>query len=287
VKDWRSTGSAAMDCRKEFLVKPGTHARIDRIDPRFPDAPYDNHDIGERIGKNRARMADQQLRIYAERRHSVLIVLQGLDTAGKDGVVKHILSAMNPMSCTVTAFKVPTPEEAAHDFLWRHHIRAPASGWVSIFNRSHYEAVLVERVHKLVPKKVWSKRYESINAFEKLLHRNRTTMIKLFLHISKEEQLRRFKDRLEEPDKRWKISEDDYRERAFWDDYMQAYEDALSKTSTERAPWYVVPSDSKRVRNFVASEIIADTLDELKISRPKPTVDLEVIRKKYHEAQES
>ncbi|MBV9111529.1 MAG: polyphosphate kinase 2 family protein [Hyphomicrobiales bacterium] len=276
-----------MDYRKELIVKPETQVRLDRIDPRFSEVSLDNQEIDTRIEKNRARMADQQLRIYAERRHSVLIVLQGLDAAGKDGVVKHILSAMNPMSCTVTSFKVPTSEEAAHDFLWRHHKRAPASGWVSIFNRSHYEAVLVERVHKLVPKKVWSKRYEMINAFEKLLHRNRTTLVKLFLHISKEEQLRRFKDRLDESDKRWKISEDDYTERAFWGDYMKAYEDALSKTSTARAPWYVVPSDRKPVRNLVASEIIADTLDELKISRPKPTVDIEMIRKKYHEAQET
>ncbi|MBV9755218.1 MAG: polyphosphate kinase 2 family protein [Hyphomicrobiales bacterium] len=276
-----------MDYRKEFIVKPETPVRLDRIDTRFTALALDNHDIDTRIEKNRARIADQQLRIYAERRHSVLIVLQGLDAAGKDSVVKHILSAMNPMSCTVTAFKVPTPEEAAHDFLWRHHKRAPASGWVSIFNRSHYEAVLVERVHKLVPKKVWSKRYEMINAFEKLLHRHQTTVIKLFLHISKEEQLRRFKDRLDDPDKRWKISEDDYGERAFWADYMKAYEDALAKTSTGRARWYVIPSDRKRVRNFVASEIVADTLDELKISRPKPSVDIEMIRKKYHEAQES
>ena len=276
-----------MDYRKELVVKPGAQVRLDRIDPRFPEVPHDSREIDERVEKNRARMADQQLRIYAERRHSVLIVLQGLDAAGKDSVVKHILSTMNPMSCTVAAFKVPTPEEASHDFLWRHHKSAPAKGWVSIFNRSHYESVLVERVHKLVPKKVWSKRYQMINAFEKLLQRNGTTVVKLFLHISKEEQLRRFKDRLDDPDKRWKISEDDYTERALWDDYMKAYEDALSKTSSARAPWYVVPSDRKHVRNFVASEIIADSLDELKISRPKPTVDLDAIRKKYHEAQES
>ncbi|MBV9434348.1 MAG: polyphosphate kinase 2 family protein [Hyphomicrobiales bacterium] len=276
-----------MDYRKEFVVKPDARVSLDRIDPLFSQIAYSNHEIGERIEKNRDRIADQQLRIYAERRHSVLIVLQGMDAAGKDSVVKHILSAMNPMSCTVTAFKVPTHEEAAHDFLWRHHKVTPGKGWVSIFNRSHYEAVLVERVHKLVPKKVWSKRYGMINAFEKLLHRNGTTVIKLFLHISKQEQLRRFKDRLDDPDKRWKISEDDYTERALWDDYTQAYEDALSKTSTARAPWYVVPSDRKLVRNFVVSEIIADALDELKISRPKPTVDLDAIRKKYHEAQES
>jgi PPK2 family polyphosphate:nucleotide phosphotransferase len=276
-----------MDYRKHFIVKPDAQLKLARLDARFAEAPLSAQEIDELIEKNRARMADLQLRIYAERRHSVLIVLQGLDASGKDSVVKHILSAMNPMSCTVTSFKVPTPEEAAHDFLWRCHKVAPAQGWFSIFNRSHYEAVLVERVHEFVPKKVWSKRYEMINAFEKLLHRSGTTVIKLFLHMSKEEQLRRFKDRLDDPDKRWKISESDYTERQFWDGYMKAYEDALSKTSCERAPWYVVPSDRKRLRNFVASQIIADTLDELKISRPKPTVDLAAIRKKYHEAQES
>jgi PPK2 family polyphosphate:nucleotide phosphotransferase len=276
-----------MDYRKHFIVKPGTRVKLDRFDPRFQDAPLGKDEIEELIAKNRDRIADLQLRIYAEHRHSVLVVLQGLDAAGKDGVVKHIVSALNPLSCTVTSFKVPTPEEAAHDFLWRHHRATPARGWISIFNRSHYEAVLVERVHKLVPKKVWSRRYDIINAFEELLERNETTVIKLFLHMSKEEQLRRFKDRLDDPDKRWKISEADYAERAFWDDYTEAYEDALSKTSSKRAPWYVVPSDRKRVRNFVVSQIVADTLEELKISRPKPSVDLEAIRKKYHEAQES
>lgn len=276
-----------MDYRKRFIVTPGRRVKLDRIDPSFPDMPAAKDEIAALTEKNGARIADLQTRIYAERRQSALIVLQGLDAAGKDGVVKHTLSALNPLSCTATAFKVPTPEEAAHDFLWRHHKAAPARGWFSIFNRSHYEAVLIERVHKLVPRKAWSKRYEDINAFERLLHRNGTTVIKLFLHMSKEEQLRRFKDRLDDPQKRWKISEADYAERRFWDDYMEAYEDALSKTSSKRAPWYVVPSDHKHVRNFLASEIIAETLEELRISKPKPTVDLEAIKKKYHEAQES
>ncbi|MFI5014887.1 MAG: PPK2 family polyphosphate kinase [Hyphomicrobiales bacterium] len=276
-----------MDYRKRFLVKPGARVKLDRIDPCFPDAPLRSAEIEELTAKNRDRMADLQLRIHAERKRSVLIVLQGLDASGKDGVVQHILSAMNPMSCIVAAFKAPTPEEAAHDFLWRYHKVAPAKGWFSIFNRSHYEAVLVERVHKLVPRKTWSKRYEEINAFEQLLHRNGTTVLKLYLHMSKEEQLNRFRDRLDDPWKRWKISDGDYAERVYWDDYIGAYEDALSKTSRKRTPWYVVPSDRKHVRNFVVSQIIADTLDELKISRPKPSVDLDAIRKKYHEAQES
>ena len=276
-----------MDYRKHFMVKPGTRAKLDRIDPTFPEAPHHQDEIDALTAQNRERIADLQLRIYAERRHSVLVVLQGLDAAGKDGVVKHILSAMNPMSCTVTSFKVPSPEEAAHDFLWRHHKAAPARGWISIFNRSHYEAVLVERVHNLVPKKVWSRRYELIDGFEEVLHRSGTTVIKLYLHMSKEEQLRRFKDRLDDPEKRWKISEADYEERKYWDHYTEAYEEALTRTSSKRAPWYIVPADRKHARNFLASQIIADTLAELKISRPKPTVDIEAIRKKYHEAQGS
>jgi PPK2 family polyphosphate:nucleotide phosphotransferase len=276
-----------MDYRKRLMVKQDTRVKLGRFDPSFPEIAKSNGEIAALTERNSARIADLQTRIYAERRHSALIVLQGLDAAGKDGIVKHTLSAVNPLSCTANAFKVPTQEEAAHDFLWRYQRVAPARGWFSIFNRSHYEAVLVERVHKLVPKKIWSKRYEEINAFERLLHRNGTVVIKLFLHMSKEEQLNRFKDRLDDPQKRWKISEADYEERRYWDDYMEAYEDALSKTSSKRAPWYVVPSDHKHVRNFLASQIIADTLQELKISRPKPTVDLAAIRKKYHEAQES
>jgi PPK2 family polyphosphate:nucleotide phosphotransferase len=276
-----------MNYRKRLIVKPGSRARLDELDPSFSDLTDTKEQIFALTEKNRARISDVQNRIYAERRHSVLIVLQGLDAAGKDGVVKHTLSAVNPLSCIATAFKVPTAEEAAHDFLWRHHKAAPARGWMSIFNRSHYEAVLVERVHKLVPKKVWSKRYEEINGFEQLLARNGTTVIKLFLHMSKEEQLERFKDRLDDPQKRWKISEADYEERQFWDDYMEAYEAALTKTSTKQAPWYVVPSDHKHIRNFLASQIVADTLEDLKISRPKPSVDLAEIRRKYHEAQEA
>jgi PPK2 family polyphosphate:nucleotide phosphotransferase len=276
-----------MNYRKRLVVKPGSRAKLAQLDPSFPDLTDTKEQVLALTEKNRERITDTQNRIYAERRHSVLIVLQGLDAAGKDGVVKHTLSAVNPLSCTATGFKVPTAEEAAHDFLWRHHKAAPARGWMSIFNRSHYEAVLVERVHKLVPKRVWSKRYEEINAFERLLARNGTTVIKLFLHMSKEEQLERFRDRLDDPQKRWKISEADYEERQFWDDYMEAYEAALTKTSTKNAPWYVVPSDHKHIRNFLASQIIADTLEDLKISRPKPSVDLAEIRRKYHEAQES
>jgi PPK2 family polyphosphate:nucleotide phosphotransferase len=276
-----------MDLRGHFAVKHGSRLRLDRLDTRFPAAPESREEVAALTAKNSARIAELQMRIYAERHHSVLIVLQGLDAAGKDGVVKHVLSAVNPMGCTATSFRAPSAEEAARDFLWRYHKVVPARGHLSIFNRSHYEAVLVERVHKLVPKRVWTRRYQDINDFEKLLHRNGTAIIKLFLHLSKEEQLERFKDRLDDPAKRWKISESDYSERELWDDYIEAYEAALSRTSHKRAPWYVVPADRRHVRNYVASQIIADTLDDLKIATPKPTVDLIEIRRKYHEAQVS
>jgi PPK2 family polyphosphate:nucleotide phosphotransferase len=274
-----------MNVRKRLMVKPGARVRLARVETRLPELSGDDDAVKAMTRRNSARIGDLQMRVYAEKRHAVLIVLQGLDAAGKDGVVKHVLSAVNPMGCTAHAFKVPTAEEAGHDFLWRYHKATPARGYIAIFNRSHYEAVLVERVHKLVGKRDWSRRYQQIVEFERLLHRNGTTIIKLYLHMSKDEQLRRFKARLDEPDKRWKISESDYSERELWDAYTDAYEDALSKTSHKRAPWYVVPADDKEARNFLASQIIADTLDALKIAKPKPTVDIEAIRRKYHAAE--
>ena len=211
-------------------------------------------------------------------------MLQGIDAAGKDGTVWHVMTAMNPQGTTVTGFKEPTEDELAHDFLWRVHPHTPGRGQVAVFNRSHYEDVLVVRVHELVPKAVWSKRYDQINAFEKLLADNGTTIVKFFLYISPEEQLARFKDRLDDPSRQWKISDSDYKERAFWDDYVKAYEAMLERCSTDHAPWYVIPSNHKWFRNLAVSRILADTLDDLKMKLPKPTVDLDAIRKEYHAA---
>ena len=211
-------------------------------------------------------------------------MLQGIDAAGKDGTVWHVLTAMNPQGTTVTGFKQPTEDELAHDFLWRVHAHTPGLGQVAVFNRSHYEDVLVVRVHDLVPKAVWSKRYDQINAFEKLLADNGTTIVKFFLYISPEEQLARFKDRLDDPSRQWKISDSDYKERAFWDDYVKAYEAMLERCSTDHAPWYVIPSNHKWFRNLAVSRILADTLDDLRMKLPKPTVDLDAIRKEYHAA---
>ena len=223
---------------------------------------------------------------YADGRSSLLICLQAMDTGGKDGTINHIFGAMNPQGCHVVGFKTPSIEESAHDFLWRVHREAPAKGRVVIFNRSHYEEVLFPRVHQLVSKSVWSKRYEQINAFEKELVESNTHFLKFYLHISKQEQLDRFKERLDEPSKQWKISESDYSERKYWEDYMAAYEDLLSRCSTKNAPWFVIPSDCKWFRNLSISRIIVEYLEGLDLKYPPATVDLKNIRREYHAAEE-
>jgi PPK2 family polyphosphate:nucleotide phosphotransferase len=230
-------------------------------------------------------MQELQYLMYAENKHSLLIVLQGLDAGGKDGVVRHVLTGMNPSGCVSVNFKQPTAEDLAHDFLWRVHPHVPAKGSVAIFNRSHYEDVLVARVHGLVPEEVWSKRYDQINDFEQLIFtENNTTILKFFLHISKDEQLARFKKRLDDPARQWKISESDYKERGFWDDYIEAFGDVLTKTSTERAPWFIIPANHKWFRDLSISQIITRTMEEMNMQFPKPTVNLAEIRRKYHHA---
>jgi len=229
-------------------------------------------------------MAKAQYLLYADGSQSLLVVLQALDAGGKDGVVRHVFSAMNPQGTSVFSFKQPSELEAAHDFLWRAHLHTPGKGEVVIFNRSHYEDVLVVRVHKLVTEAVWSKRYELINDFEKMLHDNGTRILKFYLHISPEEQLERFKQRLDDPMRHWKISESDYSERKLWPDYIEAFEDAMEKTSTKHAPWYVIPSNHKWFRNLVISEIVADTLEDMDLKLPPTQVDIAEIRRKYHTA---
>ncbi len=201
-------------------------------------------------------------------------------------MVRHVIGVMNPQGCRVFGFKQPSPEELAHSFLWRIERQVPKRGEVVIFNRSHYEDVLIVRVHDLVPKKVWSKRYAQINDFERKLLANGTHILKFFLHISKDEQLKRFKKRIDDPERQWKISEADYTERKYWKDYEAAYEDVLGKCSTKEAPWFVIPSDHKWFRNLAISEIIVDTMEKMGIKTPKPTVDIAEIRRKYHEADE-
>jgi len=274
-----------MDYRKEFVVDPGSKVKLDKIDPAYTGKHDSEAKAKAEIEKYRAKLTEQQLLMYAEKQHSLLVVLQALDAAGKDGAVNHVMSAMNPQGTTVTGFKGPTALELEHDFLWRIHPHAPAKGTVAIFNRSHYEDVLVVRVHKLAPKDMWSERYELINDFERLLYRqNNTHIIKFFLHISKEEQLERFKQRLDDPARNWKISDSDYKERQLWDDYTKAFEDVFAETSTKHAPWYIIPSNHKWFRNLAVSQIVAATMEDLGMKMPKPTVDLQVIRRQYHQA---
>jgi PPK2 family polyphosphate:nucleotide phosphotransferase len=216
--------------------------------------------------------------MYAEDRRALLVVLQAMDAGGKDGTIRHVTAGLNPQGCRVTSFKAPSAEELDHDYLWRIHHAVPARGEFGIFNRSHYEDVLVVRVHGLVPKSVWSARYQQINAFEKLLAANDVVIVKFFLHISKEEQIERLRARLEDPTKLWKFNEQDIAERRRWDDYMAAYEDALERCSMPAAPWYIVPANKKWFRDYVVSQILLDTLSRLKMQFPKATVDPKKIR---------
>ncbi|MDD3575419.1 MAG: polyphosphate kinase 2 family protein [Halothiobacillus sp.] len=272
-----------MDYRARFLVDPLKKLSLADNDPD-DTGDIDKEKAAELTATYLQRMEEDQFLLYADGRQSLLVVLQALDAAGKDGVIRHVFSAMNPQGTRVHGFKQPTPLEAAHDFLWRAHAQVPAAGEVVIFNRSHYEDVLVVRVHDLVPREVWSQRYETINAFERLLAENGTRVLKFFLHISPDEQLERFKKRLDDPRRHWKISESDYSERKFWPQYIEAYEEALVKTSTLTAPWYVIPSDHKWFRNLAVSQIIAETLEEMGLELPPTRVNIDEIKLHYHAA---
>jgi PPK2 family polyphosphate:nucleotide phosphotransferase len=209
---------------------------------------------------------------YADARRGLLVILQGMDTSGKDGVIRHVFEGVNPQGVRVSSFKKPTPEEAAHDFLWRVHRSAPAKGEIVIFNRSQYEDVLVARVHRLVPQKVWTKRFDAINAFERELVGEGVSVLKFFLHISRGEQARRLRARIEDPTKRWKLSDADFQERRYWTEYQSAYEDMLHRTSTPWAPWYILPSDHKWFRNLAVSTILVEELRGMKLRYPEPSV---------------
>jgi PPK2 family polyphosphate:nucleotide phosphotransferase len=276
-----------MDYRKEFLVTPGKRLSLADIPPTGTGGYDKKKAARKQIASLVKRLAERQQLLYAEGKHAILIVLQAMDAGGKDGTIRHCFSALNPQGTRVASFKVPTTEELAHDFLWRIHRQTPARGEIVIFNRSHYEDVLVTRVHGLITQDVWTERYERIRQFEATLADNNTTILKFFLHISKEEQLERFEQRLDDPGRNWKISESDYAERHHWDTYQAAYEDALSATSTDNAPWYVIPADHKWFRNLAISEIVSDTIDELNLAYPAPSVDLAEIRQRYHAALEA
>ena len=275
-----------MNYLDRFKVQPGTEVKLKDIDPSFKDGHDGHKEATAEIEHYQKKLRELQELLYADGRRSLLICLQAMDSGGKDGTINHVLGAMNPQGCRVAAFKQPTAKELAHDFLWRVHPAAPGRGEVAIFNRSHYEDVLVVRVHNLVAKEVWSRRYNRINAFEKELAEDDTQILKFYLHISQAEQLKRFKDRLDDPAKQWKISEADYKERTFWNDYMAAYEEALSRCSTEHAPWFVIPADHKWFRNLAVARIVVEHLERMNMQFPPPSVDLEHIRKEYHAAKE-
>ena len=273
-----------MGYRKEFRVNPDSEVKLSKLDPSYKGKHESEEDAKQEIEASCQKLFHQQALLSAEHKHSILVVLQALDAGGKDGTIKHVFSALNPQGASVASFKQPTSTELAHDFLWRVHPHAPGKGEIVIFNRSHYEDVLVTRVHKLIDKETWTKRYQRIRDFEALLAENGTIVLKFFLHISREEQLARFEQRLDDPHRNWKISESDYSERALWDDYIEAFDDAISATSAKHAPWYVIPSNQKWFRNLVVSQIMADTMEELKLVFPPPSVNLADIRRKYHAA---
>ena len=255
-----------------WRVQPGSTVHLADIDPAStPGAPGGREATEAALPALHQELGALQDRLWAEGRRSLLVVLQAMDAGGKDGTIKHVFAGVNPQATRVTSFKQPTPLEARHDFLWRVHQAVPAAGEIGIFNRSHYEDVLVVRVHGLVARKTWQARFALINGFEKQLHHGGTTVVKMFLHISEEEQRRRLEQRLEQPEKRWKLEPTDLAERAHWAEYQAAYEDALGRTSTEHAPWYVVPADHKWYRNWVVSRILVATLKQLDPRYPEPT----------------
>lgn len=261
-----------------LMVKPGTKVRFKDYDPDANNGwEKDDPRCQSKLSSDLQTMAALQEMLFAENKQSLLIVLQAMDAGGKDGTIKHVLTGLNPQTCDVVSFKVPSAEELAHDFLWRIHKYTPGRGLITVFNRSHYEDVLVVRVHNLVPPKVWKARYDRINEFEYLLGEKGTRVIKFFLYISKEEQRQRLQERLDDPQKHWKISDADVPERELWDDYMKAYEEALSRCSTSHAPWYVIPANRKWYRNMMVAEIIAKTLKDMNPKWPPPQVDLSKI----------
>jgi PPK2 family polyphosphate:nucleotide phosphotransferase len=260
-----------------YRVRPGEPIVLAEVDPNDTEHYKKKKNVEKELDFQRQRLQNLQERLYAENKRSVLIVLQAMDTGGKDGTIKHVFSGINPQGCQIWSFKQPSVEESNHDFLWRYHQRTPQRGMINIFNRSHYEDVLIVRVKQLVPEEVWRQRYHVINEFEQMLTLSNVTVIKFFLHISKDEQKRRLESRLTNPDKRWKFSSNDIKERLLWDDYQKAFEDAINNCSTAYAPWYVVPANNKWYRNLVIARTIADTLEAMNPQYPSAEVGLEKI----------
>lgn len=268
----------ATNFSKELIATPGKKVKLADWDPDDTLGWQKGHKMKASLDKAIEKLGKLQYLLYAEHQRALLIVLQGRDAAGKDGTIRHVMSGVNPQGCQVTSFKKPSAEEASHDYLWRIHKAIPEYGDIGIFNRSVYEDVLVVRVHQMVPKEVWSERYDQINEFEQILHENRIKIVKFFLHISKDEQHDRFQERIDDPDRRWKISQADFDERKVWDDYTVAYEDALTKCSKPHAPWYIIPSNKKWFRNLAVSHVIVETMENMDMKFPPPSIDVKKLK---------
>lgn len=261
---------------KKFLVKPETKVKLSKWDPKDTGDFKGGKEEGlARLEKLNGKLESLQELLFAEHKHKVLVILQAMDAGGKDGVIRRVFEGVNPAGVRVASFKAPTAEELDHDFLWRVHKQVPGKGEMVIFNRSHYEDVLVVRVHNYVTPEVWGKRFEQIKEFERILAENGTTILKFYLHIDLDEQKERFQARLDDPTKRWKFRLGDLEERKFWPDYIKAFEDVLSKTSTPYAPWYIVPANRKWFRDLVISSVLVDTLEGLKMSYPESGENLD------------
>jgi PPK2 family polyphosphate:nucleotide phosphotransferase len=262
---------------RQLLVAPESKIKLADFDPGATHG-VNKADGADQLAKNLERLSVLQYLLYAEARRSLLVVLQGIDAGGKDGTIQHVMSGLNPQGVDVTSFKVPEGAEKRHDYLWRVHNAVPEWGKIGIFNRSHYEDVLVVRVHGLVPKPVWSKRFGEINDFERMLSHNGVRIVKFLLYISKDEQAKRFRQRLDDKSKNWKFSPADVKERGYWDQYTEAYQDMLRKCSTEDAPWYLIPANNKWFRNLAVSQVLRDTLESMDLKFPKPSASLSGIK---------
>jgi PPK2 family polyphosphate:nucleotide phosphotransferase len=256
------------------VVKPDSKASLKDYDPDDTGVYQSAEEAAKPLQEQIDELVKLQNLLYAESRRALLVILQGMDTSGKDGTIRHVMSGLSPQGVQVSSFKAPTPEELAHDFLWRIHKVIPPHGVIGIFNRSHYEDVLVVRVHSLVKPKVWKARFKQINQFERTLAKNGVMLLKFFLHISKDEQKKRLEERLADPTRYWKFSKHDIEERRYWDDYEKAYEDVLSRCSTKHAPWHIVPANHKWYRNLYVAEVIVSALRDLKMKYPPPMEDL-------------
>ena len=261
---------------KNYQIKPETKVKLSKWDPNDTGDFKGGKEEGlAKLEKLNSKLEALQELLFAEHKHKVLVVLQAMDTGGKDGAIRRVFDRVNPAGVRVASFKAPTPEELDHDYLWRVHKQVPAKGELVVFNRSHYEDVLVVRVHNYVSPEVWSKRFDQINEFERSLAENGTTILKFYLHIDLDEQKERLQARLDDPTKRWKFRLGDLEERKLWPDYMKAFEDVLSKTSTEHAPWFIVPANRKWFRDLVISSVLVDTLEGLKMSYPESEENLD------------